>query len=378
MKIVFTGGGTAGHIFPILAIIREIKKNYPDLKFRPYYIGPGPDKYISELFKKEEIKIKEIFTGKLRRYFSLENFFDLFKLPIGLIQAFFWLFFLGPDLIFSKGGYGSFPVAFWANIFGIPLFLHESDSVLGLASKIESKWAQEIFLSFPIIDFLPQSKGIVIGNPVREEILKGSKEEAQKIFNLQGNKPLILILGGSQGAQKINEVILEILPAFLKDFELIHQTGEKNFLEIKKEAEAILIEEELKKNYHPFPFLEEEFLKHGLAAADLVISRAGAGAIFEISAAGKPILLVPLSHSAQGHQLKNAYFFVQKGGGEVIEESNFIPHFLLTKLKHLFSRPDLLIKMAINSKNFSQSNAAKIIGCYLVDYFIQLSNNKGN
>lgn len=374
MKIVFTGGGTAGHIFPFLAIVREIKKNYPDLNFKPYYIGPNLNEHISGLLEKEEIRIIKILTGKLRRYFSLENFLDIFKLPIGLIQSFFWLFFLGPDLVFSKSGYGSFPVAFWANIFGIPFFLHESDSVFGLASKIESKWAQEVFLSFPLIDSLDKNKGIVVGNPVRQEILEGSKKEAQKLFKLQGNKPLILILGGSQGAQKINEVILEILPAFLKDFEIIHQTGRKNFLEVKKEAEAILTDEDLKKDYHPFPFLEEEFYKQALVVADLIISRAGAGAIFEISAAGKPALLIPLAQSAQNHQLKNAYIFTEKGGGEVIEESNFSPHFFLTKLKHLFSRQDILTKMKENSKNFSRSNAAKIIASYLIEYFTQLSN----
>lgn len=374
MKIVFTGGGTGGHIFPILAIVREIKKNYPDLKFRPYYIGPKPDKYILGLLEKEGIRIKEILSGKLRRYFSLENFLDIFKLPLGLIQAFFWLFVLTPDLVFSKGGYGSFPIAFWANIFGIPFFLHESDIVFGLASKIESKWAQEVFLSFPITKFLPQSKGIVVGNPIRQEILGGSKEEAKKIFGLKGDKPLVLILGGSQGAQKFNEVILEILPAFLKNFELIHQTGQKNFIEVKKEADAILTDEELKKNYHLFPFLEENFLRHGFGAADLIISRAGSGSIFEIAAVGKPAFLIPLPHAAQNHQLRNAYFFAEKGGGEVIEESNFNPYFLLTKLKHLFSRPDILIAMAENSQKFSRPIAAKVIAFYLIEYLIQFSN----
>lgn len=381
MKIVFTGGGTAGHILPILAIVREIKANYTDLKFIPYYIGPKPDEYILNLLKEEGIKIKIIITGKLRRYFSFKIFLDFLKIPIGLTQAFFLLFFLGPDLIFSKAGYGSFSVAFWANLFNIPFFLHESDAVLGLAAEIESKWAQEIFFSFPLNDFNTSNKdqktflqkGIVIGNPIRKEILGGSREEAQKIFNLQNKKPVILILGGSQGAQKINEVILDVLPAFLRSFELIHQTGSRNFSEIKKEVDAILVDEDLKKNYHFYPFLDEYSLKQALAVADFVVSRAGAGAIFEIAAAGKPAFLIPLSHSSRNHQLKNAYFFVRSGGGEIIEEINLTSHFLLTKLEHIFSRPDLLVEMIENSKNFSRPNAAKVVAVYLVEYFKQIS-----
>ncbi len=367
MKIVFTGGGTSGHIFPILAICREIKRIYSKSDLKLYYIGPK-NKYELGLLAQEGVKVKKILTGKLRRYFSLKNFFDIFKVPLGTLQALFWLFFLAPNLIFSKGGYGSIPTAFAAKILAIPIFLHESDVVPGLASKIESKWALEIFISFPKTEFFPKDKRIWVGNPIRREILDGSKEKAKDTFNLQGGKSLILILGGSQGAQIINETILEILPELTENFEIIHQTGEKNFKRVKAEGEAVLFKKDLKKYYHPSPFLDESSLREALAVSDLIISRAGSGSIFEIAAVQKPVILIPLENAAQDHQSKNAYQFKERGGGEVIGQKNLRPHFLLEKLKHLFFRTDILKEMARNSGDFARPKAAKIIASYIIEY----------
>jgi len=367
MKVIFTGGGTGGHIFPILAIIREIKQIYTQADLGLYYVGPD-DKSDLKLLIEEGVKIKKIASGKLRRYFSFKNFLDFFKIPIGIVQAFFWLFFLMPDLVFSKGGYGSFPVAFSAKILGIPLILHESDVSPGLASRIESKWAQEIFVSFPKTEFFPKDKIILVGNPIRKSILGGDKEKAKNLFNLRKGKPVVLILGGSQGAQKINDLILDILPEMLSSVELIHQTGRKNFNNVKAEAEAVLFDKFLKKFYHPFAFLDETLLREALAVSDLVISRAGAGSIFEIAASGKPAILIPISESAQNHQIKNAYSFAESGGGEVIEEKNLTPHFFLEKIKFIVSRPDILQEMSQGSLNFSRPKAAKIIASYIIEY----------
>ena len=371
MKIVFTGGGTAGHIFPIIAIVREMKKIHPEKDLRLFYIGPK-DEYSLTLLSQEGVKIKLIFTGKLRRYFSFKNFLDLIKIPVGIFQALFWLFVLAPDLVFSKGGYGSFPTVFAANILRIPIFLHESDSVPGLASKIESKWALEIFTSFEKSEYFPKEKIICVGNPIRKEILEGDIEEAKKIFKIQGGKPVILILGGSQGAQSINEVISGTLPDILNDFEIVHQTGRKNYQTVKLQSEALIRPEFLKKYYHPFPFLNETQLKHILALADLVVSRAGSGALFEIAALGKPAILIPLPSAAQNHQVKNAYQFAKMGGGEVIEEKNLKPHFFLERLRYYFERKDILEEMKNSSLNFARPKAAQIIANYLIDYLRQI------
>lgn len=374
MKIVFTGGGTAGHIFPIVAVARELKRSCSapqDLKL--FYFGPK-DEYSFQLLVQEGIKIKKICSGKIRRYFSLLNILDIFKVPLGIWQAWWALFFLAPDIIFSKGGYGSFPVAFAAWFLRIPIFLHESDVVPGVASKIQSKWAVEIFTSFPDTEYFPKEKVMNVGNPVRQEILKGSKEEAKRIFELKGDRPLILAVGGSQGAKCLNNLILEILPELLREFELVHQTGKQNFKEVKAESEVMIEDKTLQSYCHIFPFLDEQQLNHILFACDFVVSRGGAGSIFEIAACGKPAILIPLASSAQDHQLKNSYRFAESGAGEVITEENLKPHFFLERLKFFFSRRDILQEMADSSLAFARPKAGKIIANYLLEYLNQTLN----
>jgi UDP-N-acetylglucosamine--N-acetylmuramyl-(pentapeptide) pyrophosphoryl-undecaprenol N-acetylglucosamine transferase len=371
-KILFTGGGSGGHIFPIIAIVREIKKISPsDMEI--YYIGPK-DKFGFDLLSKEGVKVKTITTGKLRRYWNpksaLQNLIDIiFKMPLGLLKSFFLLFFIAPDIIFSKGGYGSLPVVISGWILRIPTFLHESDTVPGLANKIASKFALEVFVSFSVreTENLPKEKMFSIGNPIRRELLGGSFREAKEIFNLSGEKPVILVLGGSQGAQKINDAILGTLPDILRKFEIIHQCGKRNFKEVLSQTEFIL-QGELKKYYHLFDFLDEEKLKNAYFASDLVISRAGSGAIFEIAALAKPSILVPISASPQNHQLKNAYAYARAKATVLIEEVNLKPHFLIEKLNYLFSHPEELNQMAQEAKKFSRPKSALIIARYLVNY----------
>lgn len=369
MKILFTGGGTGGHIFPIVAIIRELKKISKE-KLDFFYLGPK-DEFGQEILSKEGVKIKNVLTGKWRRYIEpksiLNNIVDIFKIPIGFFQALFYLLVWYPDLIFSKGGFGSIPAVIAGWILRIPIFLHESDIFPGMSNRILSKFALEIFTSFPNTPCVPKKKTILVGNPIRSEILNVSKEEAVKFFNLTGQKPIILILGGSQGAQRINEKILEILNELLKNFEVIHQTGKQNFNTVKKEAEVILLEE-LKNFYHPFPFFNEMEIKMAYTAADLIISRAGAGTIFEIAAFAKPSILIPLPEAAQNHQFHNAYEFSKTGATIVLLEENFTPRFFLEKIKFLFSHPEKIKEMGEKAKNFSRPLAAKIIASYLYEF----------
>ncbi len=405
MKIVFAGGGSAGHIIPIIAITREIRRiclaaaNRKQKEPQFIYFGPK-DEFSSILLSQEGIKIKYILTGKIRRSLDLKSFFQnlidiLFKIPVGAVQAFTHLLFLGPDLIFSKGGYGSVPVVISGWILETPIFLHESDSVPGLANRFLSKSALKIFVSFQETECFPLEKMILTGNPIRKEILQGSKEEATKLFKLKKGKPLILILGGSQGAQRINDKILEILPELLKNFEILHQCGEKNFKQVKAESEAIIPKTDLgaapynheesytgqapldknhligqapKKHYHLFPFLREEEIKQAYQAADLVISRAGAGSIFEIAALGKPSILIPLPESAQNHQIKNAYAYARNEACLVVEENNFTARFFLGKLKHLVSNLEKLEKMSLAAREFSKPQAARIIAEHIVNH----------
>ncbi len=366
MKIIFTGGGTMGHIFPIIAVIRELRNLYPGDNLNLYYIGPK-HAYGEILLREENVKIKKIVSGKIRRYFSFLNFIDMFKVPIGIIQSIFWVFVLAPDIVFSKGGYGSFPVSFACGFLRTPLILQESDIIPGLTSKLISKWALEIFTSFPETEYFNKEKVTFTGNPIRMKVLEGSIEKAKQFLNLKKDRPIILILGGSQGSQTINNLILEILPQLIKKFEIIHQTGSLNQKKVLGEAKAILKKEDFE-YYHPFPFLNEEQLSLSLKSCDFIISRAGSGALFEIASLGKPSILIPLSKSAQDHQKKNAYAFFEKGASEVIEEQNLKPNFFLQKIESLIQNKETLEIMAQNAKTFSKPKAAKKIASYLLEY----------
>lgn len=380
MTIVFTGGGTAGHIFPIVALAREIKKIYIDPDLRLFYIGPN-DEFVEEVFVKEGIKTKIILAGKLRRYFTLktffQNIFDIFvKIPLGFLQALFWLFIINPDLVFSKGGYGALPVSLSAWLLLTPIILHESDVKSGLANKILSHFASEIFVSFPVdkTSYFPSNKMIHVGNPIRTEILAGDKEEAKRIFKLKGSKQVVLVLGGSQGSQRINDIILALLPEILFYFEVIHQTGTNNFEQVKKEASVALYsyqDKNIAEYYHIVPFLTEEELKHAYKVSDLIVSRAGSGSIFEIAAVGKPAILIPLPESAQNHQLQNAYTYAEYGGCLVVEEINLTPHFLLEEIKITLSQPEKIKKMGIAARVFSKETAAKVMAEYIIEYLKQ-------
>lgn len=389
MKILFTGGGTGGHVIPIIAITREIKKIYQKKNLEFYFIGPK-NEFDSAMLAGEGIRIKNVSAGKIRRYFSLgalvQNFIDIFiRIPVGILQSFFYIFFLSPDLIFSKGGYGSIPGVIASKLLYVPIFLHESDIVPGAANRLLCNFALEIFASFPKTEYFSFKKIILVGNPTRKELLGGSLKEARKLFKLgfkktaEGEeaeedpsdqplpKPVILILGGSQGAQRVNDEILEALPQLLENFELIHQCGENNYQVMKGETESI-IKDDLKHFYHLYPYLNENELRLAYAAADLIVSRAGSGTIFEIAAAGKPSILIPLPESAQNHQVRNAYAYQEAGACLVMEENNFSSNFFLERLKSLFADPERSKEMSKKAREFSKPDAGWIIAHYLVEY----------
>ena len=370
MKILFTGGGTGGHILPIIALTREMRVETKNIPLEFFYMGPK-DEFSEMLSSQEGIKTYHILSGKFRRYDFFKslpkNLLDVFvKMPIGIIQAFFRIFVLSPDIIFSKGCYGSVPPAIAGWTLRVPIILHESDVVPGMANRIVARFASEIFVSFPNTKEFPKNKVVEVGNPIRKEILTGSKEEAKRLFNLQGTKPMLLLLGGSQGAQRVNDMLLVILDEALKEYEIIHQTGEKNFSQVKAEADVVVAKER-KPFYHPVAFLKETELRHAYAASDLIISRAGSGSVFEIAALGKPSILIPLPEAAQNHQIENAYAYQRTGACIVLEKNNLTPHFFLERVRSLFANKAELEKMAQAAKNFAKPEAGKVIAKYIIE-----------
>lgn len=366
MRILFTGGGTGGHLFPIVAVSRELKKLQTPDASPIEMLFVGPKSIGNEALVNEGIEIKNIQAGKLRRYFSGHNFLDFFRVIIGFFQSLWIVFTYVPNVIFSKGGFGSVPAVLVAWLYWIPVLIHESDSTPGLSVRLTAKLCKRIAISFPgTAEYFPAKKTALLGNPVRAEILTGTKEQGKTIFQLSGQKPIILILGGSQGAKSINDIILVVLSGLLEKYEIIHQCGEENFEEIKTLIGAPPAGGPA--GYHLYPFLNEEQLRAAYASADLVISRAGAGSIFEIAACGKPSVLIPLPHSAQDHQKQNAFDYAKTGATLVVQQENLTPNFLKDRIFALLENPDLLAKMSLAARSFAKPDADKQIAQELLN-----------
>jgi UDP-N-acetylglucosamine--N-acetylmuramyl-(pentapeptide) pyrophosphoryl-undecaprenol N-acetylglucosamine transferase len=369
MKILFTGGGTGGHIFPLVAITREIRRIYPKKDLEFYYLGPKEELSLIYL-SHEDFIIKTIMSGKIRRYFSWENFIDIFfKIPIGVLQSFFILLKIKPDLVFSKGGSGSISVTLTAKLLKIPIFIHESDVSPGLSNQKTSKWATKIFTSFDKTEYFNPDKVMLVGNPIRNEITFGDEKIAGDLFNLTFTKPIFLIMGGSQGAEAINDFVLIILNNLLKNYEVIHICGRENLKQVEAEAQVV-IDKNLSKYYHAVDFLDEIKIKHAYKVADIIISRSGSGSIFEIAAVGKPSILVPLPTAAANHQGKNAYVYANTGAAIVFEQQNLTPNFFIEEIELLFLHPEKLEEMKKAALAFAKPLAAKAIAREILEFLM--------
>ncbi len=369
-RLLVTGGGSGGHIFPIIAVIAELKKMIP-VEPEVYFLGPA-DFGIDNLLR-NGIKTVIIPAGKIPRYLTPTIFSEFFKIFASLFLGIWHMWRLMPDIVFSKGGFGGFSSVVAAWFFRIPIIIHESDATPGLANRICARFAKRIILSFPDeSNIFPKNKTVFAGNPVRKEILEASA----KVNDLnQSSRKILVILGGSQGSQEINDTVLDILPQLLTDMEIVHQCGEKNFRDLTFESKLVLEKEPgLEKYYHLRPFLNVEDLATVLEKADLVISRSGAGSIFEIATMGKASILIPLESSAGGHQLKNAEIYTKAGASIMLIGANAKSHLLYENIKALFDDPERLKVMRESAKKFATPQAAKVIA----DEIINLSGIRMN
>ena len=339
-KIIMTGGGTAGHVTPNLALVPKLKENNFEIK----YIGSnnGIEK---EIITNNNIPFYGISSGKLRRYFSMQNFTDPFKVLKGVGQSLRILSKEKPDVIFSKGGFVAVPVVIAASIKKIPVVAHESDMTPGLANKLSAPFCDKLCVTFrESLKYIKDGKGILTGSPIREDILKGNREKGLKICGFEGNKEVLFIMGGSLGSQLINNEIRKNLEKLLESFNIIHICGKGN------------IDESLqnKKGYKQFEYVSEE-LPHLMKCAHYIISRAGANSIFEFLALKKPTLLIPLSKKAsRGDQILNSRSFEKEGYSLVIEEEQLVDDALYNKISELKNRKDELI----NNMNKSETTNA--------------------
>ncbi len=367
MKIVFTGGGSGGHFYPIIAIVEEIRQIVKEQKLlEPTLYFCAPDPYDENTLRRYGIKFVKIPAGKFRLYFSFKNFIDIFKTIFGFIIAWFKLFLIYPDVVFGKGGFASFPTVLAAKIWGIPVIIHESDSIPGRANRFLGKIANRVAVSYPdSADFFPKNKTAWVGQPVRDSIKKHKKEEAFNFLGLEDDLPVLLVLGGSSGAEKINEIILSSLPELLKFCQVIHQTGRSNIKDVKERASIVVNNVNFLTRYHPFSYFDDEAMSMVAGSANFIISRAGSS-IFEIASWGIPSIIIPITESNGDHQRKNAYNYARFGGCLVVEESNLSPIILVSEIKRLLENRELLNKMSDSAKAFFKPDSAKKIAEELI------------
>lgn len=372
MKILFTGGGTGGHFYPLIAVAEKLNKIIERERIanvKLYYMSTEP--YNERLLYDNRITFKQVTAGKLRAYFSLENFLDLFKTGWGVVKAIFQIFILYPDVVFSKGGFASFPVLFAARLFRIPIIIHESDSVPGRVNAWAGKFAQKIAVSYvEAAQFFPEGRTALTGNPIRESILEPSDKDAFKELGLDPNIPVLLVLGGSQGARNINDQLVTLAPRLIEKYQVIHQTGEANMVEVQTIVGGLLGNDPNASRYHIYGYLDSETMKMASEVASLVISRAGS-AIFEIAAWGVPAILIPIANHIGDHQRKNAFAYARAGGGVVIEESNLGPNILSSEIDRLMQDKELRATMSEKAKAFARIDAAERIAEQIVSILMR-------
>ena len=315
MRIGFTGGGTGGHFYPIISVIEELQKIVEEERLvQPRYTYYADTPYNDRLLFENRISYVHISAGKWRRYFSFQNYTDMFKTLAGIIKATIKLFIEYPDVIFSKGGYASFPIVCGARLLRIPLVIHESDSTPGRVNRWAAQYATRIAVSYPdAFAFFPEGKTAVTGNPIRASIEHLVTVGAHEFLDLDPNLFTILVLGGSQGAQKINDILLDILPDLVARYQVIHQAGKKNLEEVRGRADYLLTDSVLAKRYKLFDYLNDSALRMAAGAATIIISRAGS-AIFEIAQWGVPSIIIPIPESISHDQVSNAVTYARFGG----------------------------------------------------------------
>ena len=376
MKIVFTGGGTGGHFYPIIAVVQKVNQIIDHEKIlgaKLYYISDSP--YDKEMLFENGLLYEEIPTGKMRTYFSFKNFLDMFKIFFGVINGLFKLFSIYPDVVFGKGGYASFPTIFAARILGIPIVIHESDYAPGRVNKWAGRFARKVAVSFiESAEYFPQKNLAWTGQPIRTEIEHpASKKEALNYFKMESELPVILVLGGSQGAELINNTILDALPRLVENYQIIHQTGVNNFKMVSNRADVVLNDNPNKLRYLSMPFLNPLSLRMAAGAASIIVSRAGSF-LFEFASWGVPSILIPITNSNLDHQKKNAFNYARAGACSVVEEMNMTANILSSEIERITNDKSGYERMVQNAKAFYKSDAAEKIARALMD--IALSHEK--
>ncbi len=372
MKIVLTGGGTGGHFYPLIAVAEEIyvlAKEDKLLDPHLYYIGP--DVHDERALSEQNITFKKSPAGKIRKYFSILNFTDVIKTFIGIIKATVQLYFLYPDVVFSKGGYAAFPTTVAARLLRIPLVVHESDAKPGRANLIAAKWARAVATSYPgaakYFKGVDEKKIALTGVPIRRPMLMPVQEGAHNYLNLNPDVPTILVLGGSTGAVEINKMILNSLPILLKNYQIIHQVGKENVDHVNDVASVLLKDSQYRDRYKVFSYLGQLALRMSAGIASIIVTRAGSSTIAEIAIWGLPAIVIPIPEEVSHDQTDNAFVYARTGAAVVMKQKNLTPNLLVSEINRILSDSEIQSSMTEAANKFTRPDAARKIARMLLD-----------
>jgi len=362
MKILFTGGDSGGHFTPIIAVaeaIQEIQDVRKLVEIKMYYMSNKP--YDRRALFELGITYRFVPSGKKRPGFSIRNFVDSIKIMFGAMIASWRLFLIYPDVVFGKGGGASLTTLMAARLLRIPVFIHESDTYPGRVNQWAGKFARRIAIAAPeAAQYFPKDRTALVGIPVRRVIREPLSEGAYEFLKLEKGTPTILILGGSQGALNMNNVVVDVLPYLLNSYQVIHQTGAGKIADTKLRADFVLEQHPLKNRYRVFEYLNVTALRMSAGVANLVVTRGGNTSIFEIAGWGVPSIIVPMDedYSVGDHQRKNAYSYARGGGAVVIEDKNLHPTILRSEIDRILTNPELAKKMGESARLSATPNAS--------------------
>ncbi|MFA6502670.1 MAG: UDP-N-acetylglucosamine--N-acetylmuramyl-(pentapeptide) pyrophosphoryl-undecaprenol N-acetylglucosamine transferase [Candidatus Paceibacterota bacterium] len=366
MKIAFTGGGSGGHFYPIIAIaeaIQDLVREKHLIEPSLHYLAPKP--FDEKALFENGIEYIYVPAGKMRRYASFKNVTDTFVTAIGIVSAIAVLFRLYPDVLVSKGGYASVPNVLAAWLLRIPILIHESDAKPGRANLLAARFADRIAISFDsAAEYFPKNvRGKIVrtGVPIRKALMRVEAEGARQYLSLESGVPTIFILGGSQGAVRINETVLSALPELVSFANIIHQTGHTNIKDVEAVSKVVLAKNPNASRYHPMQYLDQVSMQRAASVADLVISRAGSNSIAEIGLWKKPAILIPIPEVVSHDQSMNARAYAHTGAATVLEEANLTPHIFVAEIQRILNDPELGKRMAATAEGFTDPDAARIL-----------------
>lgn len=362
MKVVFAGGGTGGHFAPLIAVAEELQ-NIADaekiIDLQMYFFSDTP--YDTQALHERGIEYRSVPAGKMRLYFSLKTIPDTVRTIAGFFKACIEMFSVYPDVVFSKGGYAAFPVVCAARVFGIPVVMHDSDSVPGRVSIFTGKFAKKIALVYPeAIKYFKNPNVAITGLPIRRAVMHPQKEGAYEYLFLDPTVPTILVLGGSQGAEAINEIMLDAAVDLVEKYQIIHQAGDMHFESVNQEVRSRLSQSQFQNRYKVFGSLNTLALSMAAGISSIVITRAGS-TLCEIAAWGLPSIVVPIPQSISRDQTTNAFSYARTGAAIVVEQQNLTHHILLNEITRLFAHKDIYDRMAAAAKSFARLDAAAVI-----------------